>query len=156
MATTQEVGTSWDEGRKFGLILREQVPFVWIEVLTILLERGEEWLKIVDEHEVLACLVSGDYELWLARDNGNLDGYVICQWENHARKRRYHILHIAGDGLRKYLTPGLRKIEYYACMCGADEVVFSGRPGWQRLLTRYGYNEKYVVVGKPVRTMWSN
>lgn len=141
---------------EFGLVALEHIPLIWQRVLEILRVEGKEWLETVSEMEVLAQLANGHWELWLAGDEGVLEGYVICMWEIHARKTRYHVLAIAGEGLDKYWKKGLEKLEHYACLKGAHEIVMEGRPGWKRLLLREGYMEKTVRMIKPVKVLWRN
>lgn len=140
----------------FGLVDREYIPVVWQHVLRILKEEGKEWLETVSEMEILAELANGHYDLWLAGQDGIADGYVICAWEIHARKSRYHVLAIAGHGLRKYFPQGLELLEQYACLKGASEIVMEGRKGWKRLLSEQGYQEKTVRMVKPVKVLWRN
>lgn len=158
MATTQELGISWVDLTKpdFGLIASEMVPTVWPLVLPVLQEKGKKWLQVVSEEEVFGWLVEGKAELWLAMQNQNLDGFLLGHWEVNARRRRYKVLFIAGDGLEKYLKQGLEKLEQYCSLLGGTELALEGRRGWSRLLRKYGYGEYAVMVRKPTAVLWRN
>src|SRR5262249_55642090 len=100
--------------------------------------------------------LSGALDLWIGVDKGVIDGVVICNWEHCPRVSYYHICFLGATGLRKYLPRGLVKIEHYACMLGAKELVMDGRPGFKRLLARYGYGDTTVRLKKNVQKLWSN
>lgn len=152
-STTQESGTSSVD---VGMVPPLHVPMLWAQIEPILKEKGEDWLTTVSEEEVLGFLYTGQLDIWCGMDNGELDGFVICHWEKHARANYYHIDCIAGKNLDKYFALGMQKIERYACIMGAAEVVMEGRKAWTRLLGPRGYVPRTVRLRKNVRTLWSN
>ena len=159
MASMAETGLSLGEVSpqpEVGMVPAGMIPLVWPGVLEILQARATEWLQTVSEEEVYNWLITGRADLWLGMQNCVLDGFVICQWEVHDRAKFYHVVYIAGDGLKKYLAIGLQQLERYSCILGAKEMIFEGRPGWQRVLRRYGYAPGSVRMKKAVTQLWSN
>lgn len=139
-----------------GLIPTEIVPMMWPRVLEILYAKGQKWLKVVDENDVFHMLMSNQADLWCAMQNGRLDGVMICMMERHRRASYYHVAFIGGDGLSKYLAQGLEKLEHYAALQGAAELVLEGRKGFARLLKPFGYHTNTVRMRKSVKVLWRN
>lgn len=137
-----------------GLISPPTLPYVWGDVEELVEEHGEAWLKVVELQEVLALLCKGELDLWVGTKGVELQLVMVCGWEHHAKRSFYHIMWIGGSGLYSYIKEGLEKIEKYACMMGATEVIFTeGRMGWNRVLERYGYGP-VVGMKKNVQTCW--
>ena len=139
-----------------GLVEKEMIPYLWPQILEILLEKGKKWLEIVDERDVYVQLCRGEVDLWCAMHGGRLDGFMICGWERHGRGSYYHVIFLAGEKLEKYLSIGLEKIERYASIMSATEVVLEGRKGFARLLRKHGYYQNTIRMRKSVRILWRN
>jgi hypothetical protein len=110
------------------------------------------WLTQVDtpEHIIERCVI-GLYEPWMALDeDGTPEILGICGWERHKNMSFYHILYIGGKNLREHLVEGMKELEKYVYMNGGSEIIFTGRPGWSRLLAPYGYGPKEIRLSKNV------
>lgn len=144
-------------GPEMGMVPKEAVPTVWPQVEAIMQEKAQKWLEVVSPAEVFGWLINGDADLWLGAHNGVIDGFVICMWEVHARRKRYKVLYIAGYELEKYLAHGLEKLEQYCAILGGEEVIFRGRKGWVRWLRRFGYHpDDTVRLRKSTLVLWRN
>lgn len=139
-----------------GLVPAGAVPVLWDRVLEIMRDKGQRWLKVVDENDVYNLILTGNADLWCAMQNGTLDGIMICMMERHAKASYYHVCFIGGYGLSKYLATGLEKLEKYACIMGATELVLEGRKGFAKLLKPYGYYTNTVRLRKNVNVLWRN
>ena len=139
-----------------GLVPAGAVPILWDRVLEILYDKGQKWLKVVDEKDIYGLLVNGQADLWCAMHNGHLDGVMICMMERHARASYYHVCFIGGTHFNKYIACGLEKLEKYACIMGAAELVLEGRKGFAKLLKPYGYYTNTVRLRKSVNVLWRN
>lgn len=149
--TTQELGIN---SVSVGLLPALHVPMLWDQMEPILLKYGQDFLTIVDEKEVLAGIYTGNYEAWCGMDSGVLEGFAICCWERHNRASFYHISAVMGTNMRKYFRTGMEKIEQYASLMGASQVVMEGRKEWQRLLSPRGFAPQTVRLRKTVSVMW--
>ena len=136
----------------------DYAPLLWPDIQELLREKGQKWLEVVDEKEIYGCLLSGQWEAWIATQGEEMLGLMVCAWEHHSRQRFYHVLWGGGTKLYLYLQMGLEKIEKYACMNETTEIVIGGRPGWSRKLASLGYAPKrdYVELRKNVTVLWSN
>lgn len=132
------------------------IPMIWSEMVPILEERGKVFLMVYSEEEVFKLCCSGFLDVWLGLRNGRLDGFAVCGWEVHARAKYYHVLGIFGSNLSLYLEQGLDRIERYALIMGADELIVDGRKGWQRMLEKRKYAARTVKLRKDLRRTLGN
>lgn len=113
-------------------------------------------LGVFSEEEVFKLLCSGIMDAWVGHRGIEMDGFALCAWEVHARAKYYHVLHIMGSNLKLYMNEGLLKLEKWAYVMGAREVVVEGRLGWRRLLSKRGYSEPTVRLRKNMPKAWGN
>lgn len=132
--------------RQIGIVPPDgNLVAVWPDVGELLQKHGGSWLKeneLINE-DVFVRLVTGQWELWLATDGIELDGLVLTQ----LRGRELWVVWACGQHVEKYMLDGLQRLEQFALMNGAREVVVGGRPGWDRVLEKL----KYVRVGEWLR-----
>ncbi len=94
--------------------------------------------------------------VWLMMDKGVVEGYMITKLTKRKSKTVLHILGIAGNHIiKKYLKVGLEELEQYASMIGAEEITLEGRPGWEKVMKRYGY-QRVLKMTKDVTVRWRN
>jgi hypothetical protein len=97
-----------------------------------------------------------DFNVWLYMDKGVVEGYMVTQLMKNKRKTALHIVGCAGkDIINKYLPKTMESLEQYASMVGADEVSLEGRPGWEKVMRRYGY-QRVLKMTKNVNIRWRN
>jgi hypothetical protein len=152
MDITTERGTSSEE---FGKAAPELIPQLWPQ-LAKLIEEKTDWLELSSLEEMYTAMVNNFVDVWVALEGTELQGFVICQWERYPKRSYYNIIAIAGDGLDLYLREGLEKIERFAALIGAYEVVLQGRFGWMRKLEKFGYKQTRVQLRKNVNLNWRN
>lgn len=154
--------TAVDEAKReltadnFGLVPVAFIGQLWPQIQQLLVKHGEEFFEVYSLEEVFRELCNGTMDCWAAGEEGVFDGVVLCQWEIHANASFYHILFCCGSNLYTYMDYGLRKLEQFACLKGARDLVLSGRPGWQRVLRSKGYKIAPTRMKKSVRVLWSN
>ena len=97
-----------------------------------------------------------NFNVWLYMDKGVVEGYMVTKLMKNKRKTSLHIVGCAGkDIIRKYLPTTMESLEQYAAMIGADEVTLEGRPGWEKVMKRYGY-QRVLKMTKDVTVRWRN
>ena len=138
-----------------GILAPESLQSAWPDVVELLEARGQEFLARVSLEELFVGILKEEIDLWIATEECDLRMVCFMAWEHHAKESNYHVMWLAGSGLREYPVPGLDKIEQYACMRGAKSVIFGGRKGWLRALEPYGYVPQ-VSLCKNVTTCWRN
>lgn len=139
---------------EIGRLSPQCLQAVWPDVVELLEERGEDLLQIYDLKELFINVLSGAYDLWLVTAGTELKLVGFCAWEAHSLKSYYHVLWVGGSGL-ELLKAAVPKVEQYACMHGASELLFGGRPGWDRVMKPMGFVQK-PRWGKSVETCWKH
>ena len=136
-----------------GLVHSSTIPYIWEDVQEVILTKGQAWLETVDLQEVLQLLLRQELDLWIGTDETDLAFVAICGWENHSKRRFYHVMWVGGRGLLSCLKDATSKMEQFACSCGATEVVFGGRDGWEKVMRKMGYTAS-LQMRKNVQVWW--
>jgi len=141
--------------REIGIVPTDIIlATVWPDVGSMLSRHGAEWMEEneLEQVDVFARVVTGDWQLWLGTDEVNLDAVMITRLSGS----ELHILFLGGGGLSKYLLEGLEMIERFALHHHANEVVLWGREGWDRLLDKFGYTRKGARIVKDLVKAYAN
>lgn len=128
-----------------GKIDPELLPFVWDDVTALVVERGPEWLRTVALSDIFQMISNERMDLWGATENDELIGVLFASWTRHRFEADYHVNWIAGTGLRKWLRPGIQKIEQYVALHHGTALLIGGRVGWHKLLEPMGYEPFYAA-----------
>lgn len=128
---------------KVGKIDPELLPYVWDDVTALVVEKGPEWLRTVALSDIFQMISAERMDLWGATEEDHLIGVLFASWSRHRFESDYHVNWIAGSGMRKWLQPGLEKLEQYVAMHEGTALKIEGRPGWHRVLEPMGYMPIY-------------
>lgn len=113
----------------------------WISAAT---KRTRGWWGPDD---VKAACEKGSCQLWAVWEGGQERAAVVTELERAPGKMLAVISVLGGKGMRRWL-PLIAEIEDWARKNGATEIQIRGRKGFERVLQRYGYGLRAVVVGK--------
>lgn len=138
-----------------GVIPTKVIPFVWTDVKQLITQHSGGLDAMMSLGAVERNLLENNLDLWLGTDGNELEMGMLCGWEKHEFVAHYHLIWVGGENLSKYLKLGLEKLEQYACLCGAKELVMAGRDGWERKLKPFGFVPKQRLV-KNVQVLWRN
>jgi hypothetical protein len=95
--------------------------------------------------DVLTCLQRGNMQLW--RDDAR-KGVAVTEIQVYPQYKQLLIFMVAGRDVRDWLDEGHQQLDSFARQNGCEYMEFMGRPGWERLMEGYGYNEKFVRMRK--------
>lgn len=128
-----------------GKIDPDVLPYVWDDVVALIVERGPEWLRTVALSDIFQMVQGGHMDLWGATEDDQLVGVLFASWTRHRHEADYHVNWIAGTGMKKWWRPGLQKIEQYVALHNGTALLIGGRVGWNRLLEPMGYMPFYAA-----------
>jgi hypothetical protein len=138
-----------------SIVPKDCLMMVWPAVVDIYTQAPLLQEKFGPQELLTLLTVPGTgYELWTAAD-GALEGIGLTALVHGNLTNKLHIVDLYCKPLAKYLAQGIEKLERYACLVGADEIVFDGRDGWERVMSRFGYAPK-LQMRKNVRMLWAN
>ncbi len=115
----------------------------WIEAATK--ESGGWW----SASDVLAGIERDALHLWAVTDGQIVYGAVVLEIEQSPQKRIAIVALCAGHSQDLWLHL-LPELEAWARGHSCHEMQVRGRPGWQRRLTEFGYQQRYITIGKPL------
>lgn len=137
------------------LVARDDVPLYWQKISDAFHEfEGMKNTFTLEELGVL-LMTSPAYNIWLAVDDGEIEGMLVTSLIRYPHRAEMNICAIAGENLRKYIREGLKNIEHYSIMMGVTNVAFDGRPEWERIMKRFGYKRE-LRMSKDIRATWGN
>ena len=106
-----------------------------------------------DLKHIVQDLKEGNKQLWIHMDEEHDDQYTSCvvtQVTDHPLKRTCEILYLGGKNSLSFIDE-IHTIEDWARFNNCDDIQCIGRPGWERVLKRFGYERRYTVAGKQLR-----
>lgn len=95
-------------------------------------------------------LIKGVYWLLVARDDHFIDAAVVLGAAANVHLRQLHVLFVGGTDMHGWFEDMLETIESFAVHHNYSQIICTGRPGWQKLMTPFGYEFKTVTMTKEV------
>lgn len=127
-------------------INKECVDFVWSHVApfierSIIKGNDDQSLRGIYEK-----ILTGIYQLWIISDKGGkFIGTCVTRIAIRGNTKRIVIVQCAGIDFRKW-EHLLKEMLDWAKQLGCTYMEVCGRPGWEKLLTKYGLKRKTVVM----------
>lgn len=95
--------------------------------------------------DIIEGLSVGSHQGW------NVDGlYAVTIIQDYPKKRICMVQLCGGTMTKEALEKGLSLIEAFAKQNDCDSLQLCGRIGWVKVLNKYGFNQQYVVLDKPL------
>ena len=96
--------------------------------------------------EIAEQLTNEDARLLVAVDQGDILGAAVVQMFNLTTGRVIYVLTTAGDKVDQWLGALVERLVDLAVIHGADGVTLTGRPGWSKMLLKYGFKTDQVQM----------
>ena len=103
------------------------------------LEHGEH---SYDEADVAFYCMRGDWQLWLAEEDGGVEAIGVTELVNFPRQRKCVIRYLAGT--LDAILPHLPALRAWAKEQGCALLEGYGREGWEKVMP--GWTKRYVVL----------
>lgn len=141
---------------EFHYLLPEQVQHYWPNMLGWLRAVPEMWEGLSPEL-IYEYLMTGDFAAWAIEDEGGIKMVVVTQTVQHVTRRVLWVRFAFGREVDKFLPMGKDGFEFVARRLKCDVVMFTGRRGWVKKLSPFGWKEVSVnmsfEVGKQEGTV---
>lgn len=125
----------------------EDVPKEWEHVRPLLGKVLERVDTGDTEASLLAQILTGDMQLWNVQ---SWRAMVITQISVCRTHRKLMVCYMAGEGLEEWFDQCMDVLEAFAMEHGCQYVEEYGRPGWERVGKKRGYEKVYTVMRKPL------
>jgi len=129
----------------------EHIQQVWHEIVP-LVELGLEYSA--GEYEpidIYQQIQKGTMQLWVAAEDLQLKGIILTEFLYFPRALVCQVVMAAGTTVERW-EHCLDLIEHWAYEQGVTEMRAFARPGWKVKAQKHGYDMKYCVYRKPLRT----
>ena len=94
-------------------------------------------------------LLTGERQLWMFFDDDNSpEGALVTRIENYPLKKMLNLMFIGGTNIEAWHEELLNTLESYAKEYGCSGLETTGRVGWKKFLSKYGWNASYLVCEK--------
>jgi hypothetical protein len=92
----------------------------------------------------------GDYQLWVAYDEGIFKGAVVTNVMNYPQKKVLCMQFCGGEQLKLWKEPMLDILKRFARDSGCEGIESTGRPGWAKVFQNDGYRATWVTYELPI------
>lgn len=137
------------EPPKAPLVLAAVAPWhvrqLWPTVRSYIMAGYHEVGLDVDEHALLVDIERQLLQLWVVMDGSAVRAALITKLINGAKGRICQLDVAGGEGLKEILPLGVG-IETYARAEHCGKMRVQGRPGWERVLSRFGFERVGVIL----------
>ncbi len=128
----------------FTLISINKINEAWPHIESwVDIARGAD--KTYSVGDIKNFCISGEFDLWIVKDNGEYKGFLIGWICRAPRGKTYYGAWLGGVDLADWVADGLNAVEVYAKNNGCVAYSFIGRKAWKRLL---GYDYEGVYYYK--------
>jgi len=121
-----------------------KLPANTVDRINAALEYGYGERDVID---VAKDLAAGTKQIWVHSTEDDLDFIIVTQVVEHPKKKICEIVYSGGSGMLKALDE-LEVIEDWARMNNCTDIHAIGRDYLSRSLRKYGYDKRYITVGK--------
>jgi len=96
-----------------------------------------------DYEHIVAGIMRGTMQLWPAKD-----GCLVTEIISYPKKKVLNVF--LGGGSMKTLLGMYEPVEEWAKAQGCSTLTINGRPGWERIFKKRGWQAQHVCLGKEV------
>lgn len=128
----------------------DSVSLIWKHVESFLGEAVKYSDGRHDINLVRSTTSSGVAQLWamISRDGEavRIIGAAVTEVRNYPGKPRLAVLLCGGIEMNLWLADLIERFKLFAQFHDLDGIEFVGRPGWEKVLTEYGFKKRKCVL----------
>lgn len=126
-----------------------QINDVWPEVQPWVEAACETSRGKFDAEDIRACLLTGEDQLWIWK-TPTAFAIGITRLANYPKQRVCRLRVVTGTNMAEWAAPCIETIERWAKANGCHAMEFQARPGWERFLSRRGYDRTHVYLERAI------
>lgn len=120
------------------------IDALWETILPYLIKTLEYCDNKYSIKNIYNCLKNRDMQLWVAHGDEGILSFGITQIINYPTQKRLGLLFIGGKELMKW-AHFCEPIKQWAKEQGCTSIECFGRPGWEPLAKKYGFEKIHTV-----------
>lgn len=129
-----------------SVIPPEGVDVFWPEVEPLLARAVPYSGGRIDIESLHEWALDGRYLLWVAHDGEAIRAAFATRVATYPRRRMLSVDCAAGVHIRDWIDLVQMTFRNFSRDAGLDGVEMYGRPGWNRVLSRYGWERSMVLM----------
>lgn len=127
-----------------------QVAQRWAELIPFIADVADSSSGRHAPIDIFKALLGGDWHLWTAEhEDGKPVAILIARIVQFPRLRACELLAATGSEMTQW-QDFIADIEEWARAQGCTLMQPVTRPGWERVLAKYGYRKTHVLLEKPL------
>jgi len=126
-------------------ILNDRIEEVWDQVTPLISNALRYSYQEYDLEDIKQGLLDRDMQLWVAFREDMITTCMITRILKFPKAKHLVILIYSGEDVKRML-PFKEKLYEWAKGQGCTSVQLYGRPGWERVLAKEGYEKIYTVL----------
>jgi hypothetical protein len=95
-------------------------------------------------------ILTKNVQLWALHD-GNLSAVMTTEIINYDRLKSVRIITVTGKDSELWLDVLIDTISRWGAENGAESIEFCGRRGWEKVLSKRGFDNLQIVMKKPIK-----
>ena len=133
-----------------GVILQENIPYVWDRVKPLLQLAVDEAKGELTIEQVYNKLMDGTQMLYVCAEGETVVAALTMEILQFPNKKVISVCQAGGTRMEEWYRPMAEQAEKLARIEKAQTIYVTGRRGWVRQLKNVGYEEYFTIVGKEV------
>jgi len=133
-----------------SLVPTEYVDTCWEKIEKFIDKAAKYTYGRYTTSNIYDLVKEGDYQLWVAYDNGVFKGAVVTNILTYPQRKLLGMQFCGGEELSTWKEPMLALLKRFARDSGCEGIESTGRPGWAKVFQNDGYRATWVTYELPL------
>ena len=135
---------------KTTLVPREHVKEVWNSIEKFAEGCAKYTYGRYNANDILNELLTKDQQLWTAFDEDGIHAFWVTEVIKYPQTKVLVMHFTGGNRIKAWGNIGLKQLQEFARDTGCSKIESYGRPGWEKIWKKQGYEKKLVFYELPV------
>ena len=135
---------------KTSLVPKEHIPVVWDNIKEYAAGCAKYTFGRFTAEDMLEGLLTKDKQLWIAFDNVSIHAFWVTEVITYPQIKTLVMHFVGGKNIKAWGNIGLKQLQEFARDTGCSKIESYGRPGWEKIWKKQGYEKKLVFYELPV------
>jgi len=130
---------------EISLVPAEYVDTCWDKIENYIKNAAEYTYGRFSAEDLYRLVKADEHQLWVAFDGTDFKSAVITNIVNYPQCKSLCMGFCGGQEVDEWIEPMLTTLKRYAKDVGCDSIEAFGRPGWAKILKKFGYQNTWVT-----------
>tara|TARA_R110002012_G_scaffold3223_2_gene15033 strand:- start:2645 stop:3058 length:414 start_codon:yes stop_codon:yes gene_type:complete len=135
---------------KTSLVPKEHIPVVWDNIKEYAAGCAKYTFGRFTAEDMLEGLLTKDQQLWIAFDDVSIHAFWVTEVITYPQIKTLVMHFVGGKNIKAWGNIGLKQLQEFARDTGCSKIESYGRPGWEKIWKKQGYEKKLVFYELPV------